>query len=132
MDRGYAIGTNEPYHIFDGFIPEEQLLHVDLAEPFPLIDDGIDIVFDLAGSLSKQAQSISTAIAQSDWVFVPIYNEVKAIKAGLNTLAEVMTLNSNVAVIATKLQKRGRSDRFSEWSDSADMRNIQRAVHQQF
>lgn len=55
LDRGYAIWINEPFHIFDEFIPEEQLLQVDLAEPFPLIDEDIDIVFDLAGSLYKQA-----------------------------------------------------------------------------
>lgn len=60
---------------------------------------------------------------------MPIYNEVKAIKAGLNTLAEVMALNSNVAVIATKLQKRGSKDRFSAWDECEDTLNIQTAVH---
>jgi hypothetical protein len=48
LDRGYAIGTNEPYPVFDGFIPEEQLMTIDLNEAFPAIPEGIDIVFDLA------------------------------------------------------------------------------------
>ena len=62
---------------------------------------------------------------------MPIYNEVKAIKAGLHTLAEVMALNTNVVVIATKLQKRGNKDRFTAWEDCWDMQNITSAVHNQ-
>lgn len=64
------------------------------------------MIFDLAGSISKSALSISSAIRQSDVVLVPIYNEIKSINAGLNTIAEVLNLNKNVVVIATKLQKK--------------------------
>jgi hypothetical protein len=46
--REYALGTNEPYHILDTFIPEERLLTVANDEPFPDIPEEIDIVFDLA------------------------------------------------------------------------------------
>ncbi len=63
-------------------------------------------------------------------VIVPIYNEVKAIKAGLNTIAEVQALNPNIIVIATKLQKRKKSDIFNDWKKSEDYKNIAQAVAQ--
>ncbi len=130
LDREFAIGTNEPYPIFEGFIPDKRLLCIDLNEPFPAVGDDIDIVFDLAGSISSSAQSITSAIRQSDVVLIPIYNEVKAIKAGLNTIAEVQALNPNIIVIATKLQKRKKSDIFSDWKKSEDYHNIAQAVAQ--
>lgn len=65
------------------------------------------------------------------WCFVPIYNEVKSIKAGLNTIAEVMNLNKNIIVIATKLQKRKKTDVFKSWAKSDDFLNSQNAVHSQ-
>ncbi len=131
LDREYAIGTNEPYHIFDSFIPDNRLFCLDLNDAFPIIDDDIDIVFDLAWSISRSSLSITSAIEQSDVVLVPIYNEVKSIKAGLNTIAEVIQLNKDIIAIATKLQKRKRTDIFSDWSKSEDMKNIQNAVHSQ-
>ena len=131
LDREYAIWTNEPYHIFDEFIPDDRLLSLDLNDSFPTIPDEVDIVFDLAGSISKSALSITSAIKQSDVVLVPIYNEVKSIKAGLNTIAEVMNFNKNIVVIATKLQKKKKTDVFKSWTDSDDFLNIQNAVHSQ-
>ena len=131
LDRGYAIWTNEPYHIFDGFIPDNQLLSLDLNDSFPAIPDDVDIVFDLAGSISKSSLSITSAIKQSDVVLVPIYNEVKSIKAGLNTIAEVMNFNKNIVIIVTKLQKKKKTDVFKSWTESDDFLNIQNAVHSQ-
>lgn len=86
-------------------------------------------MFDLAGSLSASAKSISSAIEQSDWVIVPIYDEYKSIIAGLNTLAEVLRLNQNVIVVATKLQKQ-RGDKSKDWSKCTSFINIQNTVHQ--
>lgn len=51
---------------------------IDLNEPFPMIPEHIDMVFDLAGALSNSALSISTAIAQSDWVIITIYDDYKS------------------------------------------------------
>lgn len=130
LDRELAIGTNEPYPVFEEFIPDDRLLCLDLNEPFPTISDDIDIVFDLAGSISSNAQSITSAIMQSNVVLIPIYNEVKAIKAGLNTLAKVQALNPHIVVIATKLQKRKKTDIFTDWTQSEDFQNIAQAVAQ--
>ena len=71
------IGTNEPYHVFDSFIPDNRLLAIEMNEAFPVIEN--DIVFDLAGSISSTSLSITSAIQQSDIVIVPIYNEIKSI-----------------------------------------------------
>lgn len=48
FDRGYCVGTNEPYHIYDRLLPDSQFIGLDLSEAFPKIPDDIDIVFDLA------------------------------------------------------------------------------------
>lgn len=129
LDREYAIGTNEPYHVFDSFIPDNQLISLDLNDHFPEIPNDMDIVFDLAGSLSKTALSISSAIKQSDLILVPIYNEVKSIEAWLNTIAEVQNLNANIVVIATKLQKKARIDRGKSREECSDFLNIKKVVH---
>lgn len=127
LDKGFALGTNELYHIFDSFIPEEKLLPIEPHEEFPEIPDGIDIVFDLAGSLSQQSPSISSAIRQSDVVIVPIYNEIKSLNAGIHTILEVSGITKNIIVIATKLQKQ-KDDIFTDWRDSYDFKNIERIV----
>ena len=132
FDRGYCVWTNEPFHIYDSFLPEENYLSLDLNDPFPVIPKDVDIVFDLAGSISKTSLSISSAIKQSDVVIVPIYNEVKSIKAGLNTIAEVMSLNKNIIVVATKLQKKKKTDMFAEWDKCDDFINVKSAVHSNF
>jgi len=129
FDHDFAVWTNEPYHIYDELLPEEKFIALDLNQAFPTIPDDIDIIFDLAGSLSASARSISSAIEQSDWVIVPIYDEYKSILAGLNTLAEVLHLNQNVIVVATKLQKQ-RGDNFKDWFKCHSFLNIQNAVHE--
>lgn len=127
LDKGYALGTNELYHVFDSFFPEEKLLSIEPHEEFPEIPEGIDIVFDLAGSLSQQSPSISSAIQQSDVVIVPIYNEIKSLNAGIHTILEVSSLTKNIIVIATKLQKQ-KQDIFTNWRDSLDFKNIEKIV----
>jgi len=48
FDRGYCVGTNEPYHIYDRILPDSQYMALDLSESFPQIPENIDMVFDLA------------------------------------------------------------------------------------
>jgi len=127
LDKQYALGTNELYHMFDNFIPEEKLLAVELHEAFPPIPNDIDIVFDLAGSISRGASSIFSAISQSDVVIIPIYNEIKSLNAGIHTILEVSNLTKNIIVIATKLQKQ-KKEVFIDWKDSLDCKNIENMI----
>ena len=129
LEREYALATNEPYHILDTIIPRERLLTVLANRPFPKIPDDIDIVFDLAGSISEDAQSVTSALTQIDVVIVPIYNELKCITAGLHTILEVQNFNQNIVVVATKLTKQ-RGGKGSDWNEYADFKNIQNFVHQ--
>ncbi len=133
LDREYGIGTNEAFHVFDSFIPDNRLLAIDLTEPFPEIPDDTDIVFDLAGTISSQSHSITSAIRQSDLVIVPIFNEVKALHSGIGTLREINKVEGfagQVLVVATKLKK-NKKEHFGrdEWDRSADCRNVADAVH---
>lgn len=131
LDKDFAVGTNEPYHVYDSLIDERSLISIGLNDEFPLFGSDVDIVFDLAGSISTTSLSITSAIKQSDVVIVPIYNEVKAITAGLHTIAEVSKFNSNIIVVATKLQRRGKHDIFTDWAKCEDMKNIERVIHSQ-
>ena len=127
LDREYALATNEPYNILSTFIPEDRLLNVELEVPFPSIPDHIDIVFDLAWSISKKSLSIPSAIEQSDVVIVPIYNELKCLSAGLNTIIEVANFNKNIIVVATKLIKQ-KGDHSPDWKQCQDFKNIERMI----
>jgi hypothetical protein len=128
LDRSYAIGTNERFHVFDSFIPDNRLLTVDLTEPFPDIPGDIDIVFDLAGAISEHSHSITSAIKQSDLVIVPIFNEVKSLNGGIGTIREVLPLNPHILVVATKLQKQSGERFHGDWRQSRDFQNIAGAV----
>ena len=64
LDREYAIWTNEPFHVFDDFIPESRLISLDLNDPFPPIPNDIDIVFDLAWSISKTSNNCHWRLTQ--------------------------------------------------------------------
>ena len=130
LEHGYALGTNEPYNILDMVIPEERLLSIEPQEEFPELPDDIDIVFDLAGMLSREAhKSIVTAVGQSDVVLVPVYNEMKCINAAISTIKELQPLTDKIVVVATKLQ-RGRHETFKSWTESSDFKNIQAVVHE--
>ncbi len=67
--------------MYQSLIAENQLLSIGLNDSFPELPDSIDIVFDLAGTISETSHSITTAIKQADVVLIPICNELKAITA---------------------------------------------------
>ena len=128
LDKGYALTTNEPYNILDSIFPEERLFSLQPDEEFPVFPDEIDVVFDLAGLMSRDAgPSIVSAVQQSDVVLVPIYNELKCIHAGVHTLRELLPYNQNLVVVATKLIKR-KGEAFTNWVDSGDAKNIKAMV----
>lgn len=129
LDREYAIGTNEPFHIFEGFIPDERLLAIQMEESFPEIPDDIDIVFDLAGSISTHSYSISSALKQSDLVIVPTWNEVKSLYSAVGTIKEVSNFTNNILVVGTKLQKKRKEIlQNGDWTQSADFKNIKAVI----
>ena len=129
LDREYALGTNEPFHVFEGFIPDDRLLTIHMEESFPEIPDDINIVFDLAGSISTHAHSISSALKQADLVIVPTWNEVKSLHSAVGTIKEVANFTDNVLVVATKLQKKRREIlQNGDWTQSADFKNIKAVI----
>ena len=128
LDREYAIGTNEQFHVFDSFIPDNRLIAVDLTEAFPEIPDGIDIVFDQAGAISEHSNSITSAVKQSDLVVVPIFNEVKSLNSGIGTIHEVSKFTQSILAVATKLQKQSGERFTGDWRKSRDDQNVAEAV----
>lgn len=128
LDREYALATNEPYNLLDTILSEERLFSLQPDEEFPAFPDEIDVVFDLAGLMSREARaSIVSAVSQSDVVLVPIYNELKCIHSGIHTIHELLPYNKNIVVVATKLVKR-KGEVFKDWSECEDAKNIKAVV----
>ncbi len=128
LDREYALATNEPYNLLDTILSEERLFSLQPDEDFPAFPDEIDVVFDLAGLMSREARaSIVSAVSQSDVVLVPIYNELKCIHSGIHTIHELLPYNKNIVVVATKLVKR-KGEVFKDWSECEDANNIKAVV----
>jgi len=124
LDHGYALGTNEPYNVLDQILDEDSLISLKPQEAFPDFPDDINIVFDLAGALTEESRnSILSAVKQSDVVLVPIYNELKCLNAGVNTIQELREHTDKIVVVATKLQKQ-KGEFFKDWRDSRDFQNI--------
>jgi hypothetical protein len=84
----------------------------------------------LAGSLSSHSKSIVSAINVSDIVIVPIFDEVKSILAGINTIKEIHNINNKakILVVVTKLEKR-RLDTFTkDWEQALDFIEVKDIV----
>lgn len=128
LELGYALGTNEPFNMLEHIIPEDSLMTIQPEEEFPAFPKDVNIVFDLAGIISKGATpSIRSAIMQSDVVLVPICNENKALHGGVHTIAGIAPMNPNIVVVATKLVKQ-KGEVFTDWTDSKECQNIKAYV----
>jgi len=124
FDREYAIGTNEPFDILEDVFPDDRVLSVAADEEFPELPDDIDIVFDLAGSLSRTAHSITSAIKQSDLVIVPVFNDIKSRKSAIGTILEIEPFAKSILVVATKL-KGQKGEVVRDWSKCRDFQQIE-------
>ena len=130
FDKDFCVGTNEAFYIYDNLIGDNKILSIEMEQSFPkeLKDEDIDMVFDLAGSISKSSHSITSAIKLSDVVLVPVYNEYKSLVGAVNTINQIHNLNNNIIVVATKLQKQ-KCDMFKlDWTESEDFKNIKKVI----
>lgn len=134
LDKDYCVGTNELFHVYEGMFPDNKIIALKPEEAFPveLKEHDIDVVFDLAGSISQYSMSISSALQISDVVLIPIYDEYKSLVAGLNTVNQVMEYNDNIIVVATKLEKHKRDVFSDDWRESRAYKNIEKAVREKF
>lgn len=124
LDKGWALGTNEPVNLLDQIIPEDEFMTIEPEEGFPDLPKDFPIVFDLAGHISKGARdSIISAVKQSDVVLVPVYNELKCLHAAIATLTEMEALGANIVIVATKLEKQ-KGEYFKDWRESEACKNI--------
>lgn len=127
LDREYIMCTNEPYHILDTILPEERVISVGQHEPFPEIPAEHNAVFDLAGSVPADSSVVESAVGQSDLVIVPIYNEIKSLNSGINTILVLSHITKNVLVVATKLQKK-QGEVFTDWRESKEFLEIRKTI----
>lgn len=127
VDKGFSVGCNESSDIYSGHIDEDMYLLHELDQEFPLIPDDIDIVFDMAGTMSKYDHALVSAIQQSDVVIVPIWNNVNSIKLGKNTIRAISDISKRIVVVATKLKRKSK-ERGLLWCETADFKAVADAV----
>jgi MinD superfamily P-loop ATPase len=127
IDQEYALATNESFDAFTGFIEDERLLFVAADEEFPDIPREIDVVFDLAGTMSKNDFAAVSAIRQSDVVIVPIWNNRLSVLGGLKAIESVTGFGKKVVVVATKLSAKTKG-KGQSWRESADFQCVYEAV----
>jgi cellulose biosynthesis protein BcsQ len=127
VDKGYALATNESFDAFSGFFDDDLLLFVAADEEFPEIPSDIDVVFDLAGTMSKNDYSTLSAIQQSDVVIVPIWNNRLSILGGLRAIQSVHAIGRPVIVVATKLTAKTKK-KGQNWIESEDYQTVLSAV----
>ncbi len=125
FDRGYALGTNEPFNVLEDIFDDDKVLSIAADDTFPDLPDDIDIVFDLAGSISRHAHSITSALRQSDLVIVPVYNDFKSRKSAIGTILEIEPITQSILVVATKLQAQ-KGEFVKDWTTSRDFQQIER------
>ena len=121
LEREFAVGTNEAFNLYHTFIEDESLISIGMEDEFPTYPEEADVVFDLAGSISPNAYSITTAINQSRLVIVPTFYEDGALAKTVGTIREIQRLpdfRGNILVIATKLEK-GRKETFDAGNPAA-------------
>jgi len=127
FDRGYALGTNEPFNVLEDIFDDDQVISIAADDAFPELPSEIDIVFDLAGSISRHAHSITSAIKQSDLVIVPVYNDFKSRKSAIGTILEIEPLTKSILIVATKLQAQ-KGEFVKDWKKSKDYQQIERDI----
>nr|VFJ58064.1 MAG: hypothetical protein BECKDK2373B_GA0170837_107010 [Candidatus Kentron sp. DK]VFJ60032.1 MAG: hypothetical protein BECKDK2373C_GA0170839_10776 [Candidatus Kentron sp. DK] len=127
LDREYIVCTNEPYHILDTIMPEERIISVGPHEPFPVLPAEYNAVFDLAGSVPADSSVVESAVRQSNFVIVPMYNEIKSLNSGINSILVLSRITKNILVVATKLQKK-QGEIFTDWNDSKELTEVKRMV----
>lgn len=128
LDKEFALATNESFDAFSGFIDDDRLLFVAADEEFPEIPDDINIVFDLAGTMSHNDHSTVSAIRQSDVVIVPIWNNRLSVLGGLKAIRSVAPYTKNILVVATKLSPKTKSKSNKCWTQSEDFKCVNEAV----
>lgn len=127
FDRGYALGTNEPFNVLEDVFDDDQVMGIAADDEFPELPPEIDIVFDLAGSISRHAHSITSAIRQSDLVVVPVYNDFKSRKSAIGTILEIEPLTQSILIVATKLQAQ-KGEFVKDWRKSRDFLQIEQDI----
>jgi hypothetical protein len=137
LDNACCIGTNESIDVYGHLFSEDTQVTIGQNEAFPDYTDETSIVFDLSGSISNTAISITSAIKQSDVVIVPIYNHTRCLQGGLQTILEVQQFTKNIIVVATKLTKSKFTGKRKEgdlgfgaydWTKSEDFINIKNQI----
>lgn len=131
LELEYAVGTNEVFNLYHTFIEDEALICKGMEDEFPTYPSDTDVIFDLAGSISPSAYSISSALLQSRLVIVPTFYEDPMLVKTVGSIRAIQALpgfNADILVIATKLEK-GRKEVFDaskpdEWASCEQYRYV--------
>lgn len=109
----YATNQNRPREDLKQILPDGQFLQIEPNQPFPILDDDFQVVFDLAGELVGYETSIVSALEQVDKIIVPTVNEDDAITGTAYAITEIETLpaiTADIIVVANMLKQDQEED----------------------
>lgn len=96
-----GIITNEPHSPIDIGMPEGSVLKLRPGEEFPVVPNGMNVVYDLGG---YPEQSLVPVLKRADITVVPVFNQLQAIQHAIHALPEIIRLAKHVVILITKVQ----------------------------
>jgi cellulose biosynthesis protein BcsQ len=128
-EHGFKVATND-FGVYDMILQKDEFDYTPYEKAFPVYSDDKRIVFDLGGMLASGAKSIVSAIKSSDIVVVPVFFESAAVTGAVLSIREIVKLNRNIVVVATKLERNAADkDRMlADYSNSFEFRSIKKTI----
>ena len=94
--------SNDVITQIEDILPEYNFLKIDKNEDFPLIEENIDIIYDLGGWIDNRIVSV---VENADLVIVPMINGIMNNKTSLNSIEQIKKINNKILIIANKTKK---------------------------
>lgn len=93
----YGIITNDIYSPLEKVLPKERLFKIGVNDDLPNIPQDYNIIFDMGGYLDNR---VIQALKLSDFVIIPIINNMLNVQVSINAIEEIKEFNKNIIVVA--------------------------------
>ncbi len=94
--------SNDVITQIEDVLPEDNFLKIEKSENFPLIEENIDIIYDLGGWIDSR---IVDVVEDADLIIIPMINGIMNNKTSLNSIEQIKKINSKILIIANKTKK---------------------------
>ena len=91
--------TNDVYSPVDRVLSPEKVMKIALKQAFPKLQKGFPVIYDLGGYPDSRTIPI---LRNAGVVIVPTTGDFPSLQVTLNTLSELLALNSRLVVVANR------------------------------